>query len=166
MTLTISAATKKDVQELTTLRISVAQRLTREFGEGPWSACPNRATVVRQLRASNVLVARLDEELVGTVRLIEANPVLLDASKFTPVRTALYVIGLAVSVDCRGQGIGREIMEVCKSTARSWPAQALWLDTFEHAAGAGRFYEKCGFRKVGVSALLDGQLGYYEWGVS
>ena len=166
MNLVIVSATKKDVQELTALRISVAQRLTREHGEGPWSACPSRATVLRQLRASTVLVARLQEKLVGTVRLIEANPALLDASRFTPVRTALYVIGLAVAVDCRGQGVGRELMEVCKATARSWPAQALWLDTYEHAAGAGRFYEKCGFRKVGVSALLDGQLGYYEWGVN
>jgi GNAT superfamily N-acetyltransferase len=158
----ISAASKHDVPELTALRIAVAQGLTRIHGEGPWSACPSRATVLRQLRASSVLVARQGEEIVGTVRLIPANPALFDASAFTPADTALYVIGLAVAERCRGFGVGRELMQVCYSIARAWPAQALWLDTYEHAAGAGRFYEKCGFRKVGVSKLLDGQLGFYE----
>jgi GNAT superfamily N-acetyltransferase len=159
----IAVATKRDVKELWALRTAVAERLTLQHGAGPWSVMPSRSIVVRQLRASTVLVARHDEQVVGTVRLIKANPMLLDASPFTPVGVALYLIGLAVAPQLRGRGVGGELVEVCKAIALSWPAQALWLDTYESAAGAGRFYEKCGFRKVGPTVFKDAPLGFYEW---
>src|SRR6185436_6959298 len=102
-----------------------------------------------QLRASHVLVARRSADLVGTVRLARALPWAIDSESFTPVDTALYVLGLAVSPQARGQGIGRSLIEAAKASARAWPAQALWLDAYQHDAGAGGFYEKCGFRALG-----------------
>jgi len=42
-------------------------------------------------------------------------------------------------------------------------AEALWLDAYEHAAGAGPFYMKCGFRKVGRTQYREVPLGYFEW---
>lgn len=110
-----------------------------------------------------MLVARQGADIVGTVRLIQANPVLFDASAFTPVSVALYLIGLAVAPQARSQGVGGELVEECKSIARAWPAQALWLDTYDHAAGAGRFYEERGFRNVGRTVLRDAPVRYYEW---
>jgi predicted N-acetyltransferase YhbS len=165
--ISIVTATRADARALTALRTAVAQGLTLEHGGGPWSAFPSRATVVRQLRASNVLVARHGQEVVGTVRLIRANPLLLDASAFTPADVAIYLIGLAVATQCRGQGVGRQLVEACKGIVRAWSAQALWLDSYEHPAGAGPFYEKCGFRKVGATAFKETPqphyLGFYEW---
>jgi GNAT superfamily N-acetyltransferase len=161
--MTIGNAMRADAAALTALRVTVTSDMARRFGAGPWSACPSKAVVVRQLRASQVLVARQSAEVVGTVRLIRANPHLLDASAFTPVGVALYLIGLAVAPDRRGQGIGGALVEACKALARAWPAQALWLDTYEHAAGAGRFYEKRGFRKVGPTVFKDAPMSFYEW---
>ncbi len=161
--LAITNAVRADAPALTALRVEVARRLLLEHGGGPWSACPSRAIVLRQMRASHMLVARRGEEIVGTVRLIRANPMLLDASAFTPVGVALYLIGLAVEPQARAQGIGRELVETCKRIARSWPAQALWLDTYATAAGAGRFYEKCGFRQVGPTMFKDAPMRFYEW---
>lgn len=167
MDITIAKATRADARALTALRTAVAQGLTQQHGVGPWSAFPSRATVTRTLRASNVLVARRGQEIVGTVRLIRANPLLLDTRAFTPVGVAIYLIGLAVDSRCRGQGIGRELVDACKGIACSWPAQALWLDAYEHPAGAGGFYEKCGFRKVGATVFKDEpqphDLSFYEW---
>jgi GNAT superfamily N-acetyltransferase len=137
--------------------------MTRQFGEGHWSRCPAKAEVVRQLRASHVLVARRDSEIIGTVRLVRAMPWAIDSSSFTPVATPLYVLGLAVSLDCRGKGIGRSLMDAAKDTARSWHAQALWLDAYEHRAGAGPFYMKCGFQKVGSTKYREVPLVYFEW---
>jgi hypothetical protein len=54
-------------------------------------------------------------------------------------------------------------MEAVKETARSRDAQALWLDAYEHAAGAGPFYVKCGFRKVGHTAQAEVPLCFFEW---
>jgi len=159
----IGVATTKDARSLAALRTKVARGMTQKFGEGHWSICPSRAEVVRQVRASHVLLARHDDAIIGTVRLARALPWAIDASAFTPVPTALYVLGLAVAPDCRGKGIGRQLMDAAKNTARSWRAQALWLDAYEHQAGAGPFYLKCGFRKVGGTKYREVPLIYFEW---
>ena len=161
--LSICIATMSDARALAALRSSVAQGMTRRFGAGHWSACPGRAEVVRQLRASHVLVARQGAELVGTVRLVRALPWAIDSTAFTPVEKPFYVLGLAVAPERRGQGVGRQLMEAAKSTARSRGAQALWLDAYDHEAGAGHFYEKCGFRMAGRTRHGDVPLLYFEW---
>ena len=152
-----------EARALVALRSAVAQGMTQEFGPGHWSARPSKAEVVRQLRASHVLVARQGDELIGTVRLVRALPWAFDSSSFTPVAKPLYVLGLAVARECRRQGVGQQLMEAAKQTARAWSSQARWLDAYEHAAGAGLFYMKCGFRKVGRTESREVPLVYFEW---
>ena len=110
-----------------------------------------------------MLVARQAARIVGTVRLATANPLAFDSGSFTPVATALYVLGLAVAPECRNQGIGRQLMEAAKDVARDRPAQALWLDAYDSEVGAGPFYLRCGFRRVGPSSFKEVPLVYYEW---
>ena len=159
----IAVATASDAGALASLRTAVARDMARQFGEGEWSASPSDADVLQQLSASRVLVARSDTDIIGTVRLARARPWAIDASMFTPVATALYVLGLAVSPDARGRGVGRSLMDAAKEAARSEPAGALWLDAYEHAAGAGPFYLKCGFRQVGRTSYREMPLLFYEW---
>jgi GNAT superfamily N-acetyltransferase len=159
----IAVATQKDVRALVALRTAVARGMTQKFGEGHWSASPTKAEVVRQLRASHVLVARHAAEVIGTVRLTTAKPWAIDSSSFTPVKSAFYVLGLAVAPGARGQNVGRDLIEAAKNAARSWPVEALWLDAYDHIAGAGPFYLKCGFLKVGGTQYREVPLIYYEW---
>jgi GNAT superfamily N-acetyltransferase len=159
----ISVATLGQARALVALRSAVARGMTEQFGAGHWSACPSKAEVLRQLRASHVLVARRDVELIGTVRLVRALPWAIDSSAFTPVAKPWYVLGLAVAPQYRGQGVGRELMEAAKQPARTWGAQALWLDAYEHEAGAGPFYLKCGFRKIGRTQHGAVPLSLFEW---
>jgi GNAT superfamily N-acetyltransferase len=163
VTAVISVATPDDARAIAALRVAVAQDMTRRFGEGHWSALTSKAAVHRQLRASRVLVAKVDARVVGTVRLAVAIPSVFDSSAFTPVETALYVLGLAVALDSRGRGVGRALIAAAKEVAHSWPAQALWLDAYRHGAGAGPFYERCGFRELGTSVSKDVPLVFYEW---
>jgi len=160
---TISVATTSDAGALVALRAHVARNMAQQYGEGEWSAFPSDADVLQQVRALRVLVARRDGEIIGTVRMALAKPWAIDASMFTPVATALYVLGLAVSPDARGRGVGRSLMEAAKEFASAEPADALWLDAYEHRAGAGPFYLKCGFRQVGRTSYREMPLMFYEW---
>jgi ribosomal protein S18 acetylase RimI-like enzyme len=162
-TISISIASPGDARALATLRSAVARDMTRQFGKGPWSGIPGRSDVLRQLRASRVLIARRNGELIGTVRLALPLPWAFQPNPFTPVDQALYVFGLAVSPAARGQGIGRQLMDAAKQAARSRGAQALWLDAYDHAAGAGAFYLQCGFREVGRSGQWEVPLRVFEW---
>ena len=147
----ISRARRSDVRQLVALRSAVAQEMTREFGEGHWSQYPSQAEVIRQLRASHVLVAKCDSG--------RCPGFCLSASVAAP----LYVLGLAVAPAWQDKGIGRQLMGAAKDAARSWGAEALWLDAYQHRAGAGSFYLKCGFRKVGATQYRESPLIYFEW---
>jgi ribosomal protein S18 acetylase RimI-like enzyme len=160
---TISVATLEDAPALVALRTAIANDMTRRFGEGDWSAAPSEALVVKQLRASRVLVARREGQLVGTVRLTTAQQWAIDASCFSPAKTAVYVLGLAVAPEARGQGLGQQLMQAAKDSAASWPADAVWLDAYDDKAGAGGFYIRCGFREVGRTSFGQIPLIYYEW---
>lgn len=159
----ISVATFEDAPALVALRTAVAEDMTRRFGEGDWSAAPSQTLVERQVRASRVLVARREGEIVGTVRLTTAQQWAIDASCFSPAKTALYVLGLAVSPQTRGEGIGQQLMHAAKECVHSWPADAVWLDAYDDAAGAGPFYVRCGFREVARTSFGQVPLIYYEW---
>jgi GNAT superfamily N-acetyltransferase len=159
----IAVAIPSDAAALASLQMDVARDMTQRFGEGAWSAAPIEPDVARQVNESRVLVARRDAEIVGTVRLVRAVAGVIDTSAFTPVTTALYVLGLAVAPTARSQGVGRCLMDAAKDTVRAWPAQAMWLDAYEHSAGAGPFYLKCGFRAVGRTTYRQMPLTYYEW---
>jgi GNAT superfamily N-acetyltransferase len=161
--LSISDATSSDAAAIAALRAAVARDMAQRFGEGAWSAAPIETDVAWPVNATRVLVARRNEEIVGTVRLVRALPGVIDASAFTPVTTALYVLGLAVAPSVRSQGVGRFLLAAAKDATRSWPAQALWLDAYEHSAGAGPFYLKCGFRAVGRATYREMPLTFYEW---
>jgi ribosomal protein S18 acetylase RimI-like enzyme len=160
---TISLASADDVKALAAMRAAVAEDMTKRFGEGDWSAVPSKMIVVKQMRASRVLVARREAKIVGTVRLAAARQGAFDSSAFTPVKDALYVLGLAVAPGSRNQGLGRALMDAAKDMARSSSTEALWLDAYDHAAGAGEFYLRCGFRKVGTVSHNPISLTYYEW---
>lgn len=49
-----------------------------------------------------------------------------------------------------------------KTRAQSGPADAICLDAYDAAAGAGPFYAKCGFREVGRASYRGTPLVYYE----
>lgn len=152
-----------DVAALMKLRAEVARDMSDRFGKGGWSSVPTKADIVRQLRASHVLVAREGAEVVGTVRLAPVQPGIIDTSAFTPVSTAIYVLGLAVAVHRRNFAIGHSLMNATKDFAQKSSANALWLDAYDHAAGAGPFYERCGFRRCGKKPHGSIDLWLYEW---
>jgi predicted N-acetyltransferase YhbS len=161
-TLSITAATAADVGPLAAMRATVSRDMARRFGPGGWSAVSSETEVLKQLRASRVLVARLDGDIVGTVRLTLAQTALFDASAFTPVKTAVYLLGMAVAPVAQGKGVGARLLVAASAAARAWPADAVWLDTYDHAAGAGPYYRARGFTEAGRMRLADRSLILFE----
>jgi len=159
----ILAAQPRDAGAISALRNAVADHMAERFGQGQWSARTSRAEVLRQMRASQMLVAWESENIVGTVRLATVNPRAMASAGFTPVQSALFVLGLAVAPDYQRMGIGRRLIEAVQDQARQRRADALWLDTVEGQAGAGPFYLRCGFRRVATSGQGNVPVVYYEW---
>jgi GNAT superfamily N-acetyltransferase len=160
--LSFAQATPGDAAEIAALRTAVADRLTREYGAGHWSSPVREQGVLRGIETSRVIVARDSSGIVGTVRLATKKPWAIDPKYFAAVQRPLYLVDMAVRPDVQRTGVGRRLCEEALSVARAWPAQSIRLDAYDHAAGAGAFYAKCGFREVGRVTYRTVPLIYFE----
>jgi GNAT superfamily N-acetyltransferase len=162
MSVKLSKATARDAAVIARLRNDAAAHLTELHGKGHWSACVTERGVHFGLTYCRVLLARLDRRPAGTLSLQTRKPWAIDPSYFTDVRRPLYLTAMAVAPKTQGQGIGRLLVEAARAEAVSWPADAIRLDAYDHAAGASGFYASCGFREVGRKSYRGVPLVYFE----
>jgi ribosomal protein S18 acetylase RimI-like enzyme len=160
--LTFRDATLKDVPTIAALQNAAAGALTARFGEGHWSSFVTERGAALAQRHARVRVGRNGKRIVTVLRLATKKPWAIDVAYFTPVKRPLYLTGMAVSVAHQRQGFGRLAMEDARAVAEAWPADAIRLDAYDHAAGAGAFYKKCGFQERGRVAYKGDPLIYYE----
>jgi GNAT superfamily N-acetyltransferase len=166
MSLSVTNATEVDAPAIALLRTSVAEHLTRQYGRGHWSHAVTERGVLfglKGFKTSRVLVARNDTGIVATLRLATKKPWAIDVRYFASVGRPLYLTDMAVEPGFLGQGIGRYLLEEAKAVARAWPSDAIRLDAYEGAVGAGSFYARCGFREVGRASYRGVPLVYYEF---
>jgi GNAT superfamily N-acetyltransferase len=160
--LSVSTATGDDAAAIAAVRNAAADALTREFGTGHWSGMTTAGGVLTGINSSRVLIARSGETIVGTLRLASKKPWAIDPKYFAPSRLPLYLVDMAVLPEAQRRGIGRRLLEAAVKVARGWEADAIRLDAYDHPAGAGPFYEKCGFEPVGRAAYRGVALVYYQ----
>ncbi|MDR3458177.1 MAG: GNAT family N-acetyltransferase [Verrucomicrobiae bacterium] len=162
MRLHLQLATVEQAPEISALRLAVAARLTTQFGPGPWSRTSTVNGVLYDLRHSVLYVARRRNQIIATLALGTRKPWAIDYKFFTPCRRPLYLVSMAVAPALQGRGIGRLCLAGAKKHAAAWPADTLRLDAYDHAAGAGEFYRRCGFTEVGRAVYHDVPLIYFE----
>jgi len=158
----LEAATLHDAPDIAALRNAVAERLTREYGRGHWSSAISERGVLHALSISRVFVMRRRGRVIATLRLATKKPWAIDVSYFTSCERPIYLTDMAVDPTLQRQGIGRRCMEQALEVVRVWPGCAIRLDAYDAAAGAGQFYEKCGFREVGRVTYRGNPLVYFE----
>lgn len=155
-------ATAAAAEEIAKIRTATAEKLTSEHGKGHWSSPSSIRGVLLDLRTSNVYVAWQQGRVIATLRLATKKPWAIDVRYFTPAKRPLYLTSMAVDPELQRQGIGRFCLEQVKRIARAWPSNAIRLDAYDTAAGAGEFYAKCGYREVGRVTYRKVPLVYYE----
>jgi ribosomal protein S18 acetylase RimI-like enzyme len=96
-----------------------------------------------RLADSDLLVAELDGEIVGTITYYP------DASKEGWDWPAAWagIRAAGVVPQARGMGIGRRLVEACIARARAQKVEAICLHTAEFMEAAVIMYERIGFRR-------------------
>jgi len=163
MRVQLKEATEGDVAKIVGLRLAAAAALTKQFGAGHWSGKATERGVLFDMRNSKVFVAYHKDRLMATLRLTTRKPWAIDRTYFSASKRPLYLLSMAVAPDLQRRGIGNQCVMQIMETCRRWPADAIRLDAYDAPAGAGMFYEKCGFRKVGRSEYRGCPLLYFEW---
>lgn len=162
MKLRFRDATAADAPAIAALHNAVAGALTARFGAGHWSALSSERGAVLAQRHAQVRVGRSGRHILTVLRLAPKKPWAIDVAYFTPVKRPLYLTGMAVSVARQRQGLGRLALADAREVASAWPADAIRLDSYDAGAGAGAFYEKCGFAERGRAVYRGSPLIYYE----
>jgi GNAT superfamily N-acetyltransferase len=162
MDFSFQLATLDDAAPLVTLRSSVTDHLTKQYGRGPWSSKTSERGVLYAMRTSRVFVAREGPEVVGTFILATKKPWAIDIDYFTTCDRPLYLLAMAVTPAKQRQGVGRRCLEEAKRIAWEWPADAIRLDAYDAPCGAGDFYVCCGWSEVGRVVYRTTPLIYYE----
>ena len=162
MPLKFRDATLDDVAVIAGLQNAVAGALTARFGPGHWSTLVSERGAVLAQRHARVRVGRDGRRILTVLRLGTKKPWAIDVSFFTPAKRPLYLTGMAVSVAHQGQGLGRLALDDACVVAEKWPADAIRLDAYDAKAGAGGFYDRCGFRERGRVVYKGTPLVYYE----
>lgn len=162
---TFGPATEGDAAAIAAVRLAAARDLTARFGSGTWSFSLGSAEAVRaELLSSTILIARDGGQLLGTLRLSTRNPWLGDTGFFTRGDRPIYLTSMAVSPRYQRQGIGRQLIEEAKRVAmQELGGDALRLDSYDAAAGAGGFYRRCGFSVVRQGSYNGTPLLWFEW---
>ena len=162
MPLSITSATFDDAGAIAALQTRVAEDLTRRHGVGHWSAPVTEQNVARGIASSTVLIGRDEGVIVGTLRLVTKKPWAIDPAYFAAVRRPLYLLSMAVEPARQRTGIGTRLLAEVRVVGAQWPADAIRLDAYDSAAGAGSFYAKCGYREVGRVTYRSVPLRYFE----
>jgi ribosomal protein S18 acetylase RimI-like enzyme len=158
----LQAATAEDVPDLVALRNAAAERRTSEYGQGFWSAGVTEKGVLSAMRMGTVYIARYRRCAIATLTLSTRRPWAIDRKYFAASKRPLYLTNMAVAPDAQGKGVGRLCLEGARRIATEWPGDAIRLDAWDAAAGAGEFYRKCGFREVGRATYRTAPLVYFE----
>jgi GNAT superfamily N-acetyltransferase len=162
MTLRFRDATAKDIAAIAGMLNATAGALTIRFGEGRWSSMTPERSVELALRRARLRVGVDGKRIVTTLSLATKKPWAIDVAYFTPARRPLYLTGMAVSVAHQRQGLGRAALDDARAVGVAWPADAIRLDAYDAPAGAGEFYERCGYEARARVVYRDVPLIYYE----
>lgn len=159
----ISLATPDDAAAIADVISQAARDLTVKHGQGHWSAVASGKGVLNGMIKAKVLLARNGEEAIGTLRLTSSRPWVIDPAYFTPVPHPVYLVDMAVRPGYQRIGVGRSLIEQAKAMTTALGGDAIRLDAYEGIAGAGGFYEKCGFTEMGHILYKKVPHIYFEW---
>jgi GNAT superfamily N-acetyltransferase len=158
----LTIANADDAPGVAALLNAVAADLTARFGIGHWSSVMTDKMVRANMKRAAVFVVRDDDRLAATLTIATRKPWAIDRKFFTQVARPVYLLAMAVDPQRQRQGLGRACVAEAVERCVDWPADALCLDAYDAAAGAGDFYRKCGFAEVGRATYRNTPLIYFE----
>ena len=158
----LEVAQPQDAAEIAALQMAVDEKLTSHHGLGAWSGGTSEKMVLFKMRHAHVYIARRRGQIIAMLTLGTKKPWAIDRKYFSQCPHPVYLTSMAVAPELQRQGIGKLCLEAAVKVAKAWPADAIFLDAYDAAAGAGEFYRKCGFREVGRATYRGAPLIYFE----
>jgi ribosomal protein S18 acetylase RimI-like enzyme len=105
-----------------------------------------------------LFVCTAGEALSGYTMVVFGEPGDADAAASVTTRPTAELSKVYVLPEFHGAGIAAALVGASIAAARERGARSVWLGVNQHNARANRFYEKCGFTRVGTKKFLVGDV--------
>jgi GNAT superfamily N-acetyltransferase len=150
MNLKFRQAAREDLPEIVRMLADDFLGAQREKYETPLPESYLRAFAEIEADKNNeLIVAELDGKIVGTLQITFTPSISFQGGRRATVES------VRVDAECRGRGIGRELMKWAIERAREEKCVSMQLTTNIERADAHRFYENLGFKKSHLGMKLD-----------
>lgn len=103
-----------------------------------------------------LFVSEADGVADGYTMVVFGDPKDADVAAAVTARPTAELSKVYVRASHHGGGIARQLVEVSVAAAADRGVASIWLGVNQENERANRFYEKCGFAKVGTKKFLVG----------
>jgi diamine N-acetyltransferase len=109
--------------------------------------------------ASTILVVEADGSWIGYAELHEGPPTAPTTvlTRALPGAASMEIVRFYVDRAWHGRGVAHDLMVACEARARTSDCDVLWLQAWQQAAQALRFYSKEGFDVYGTAVFNFGE---------
>ena len=146
--------------------VGSAQRFLASQGLDQWqSGYPSRAEFERDIERGWCWVFEDEGEIVSVMAIVpEDDPsyAVIDGAWLTPGGNYTGVHRVAVSEDCRGSGVARQMFALAEDLSLGWGRASLRIDTHPGNRPMQRLLAKCGFARCGSISLASGPEAGHE----
>ena len=159
----VRLASREDAMDAFNIRRSAADLLTSVHGEGHWSTVTSVKTIRKHAEAGLVYLFFEGDSPIGTFHLVDRKIGFYKKEWFEiPDQPAFYLMHMALHPDRQRKGLGREMMIEIEAIAVNKSIHSIRFDAYNADAGAGKFYEKCGYQLVHKGSFNSVALLYFE----
>ena len=122
-------------------------------------AVPNFARTLEDPRSTILLIVSTDGAWIGYAELHQGKPTAPTTAltRTLPGTAPIEIVRFYVDQEWHGQGVAQELMRACEDWARVRAGDALWLQAWQQAPQALRFYTKAGFEICGTAVFTFGE---------
>jgi GNAT superfamily N-acetyltransferase len=160
---TLRSAQPGDIGRVRAIMAGAARELSAQFGEGHWSRVRTPETLRTYVAQGTLYLVEMAGAVIGTLRLTDRKIPFYRTEWFAdPKASAGYLLDTAIDPPHQQRGHGRCAMRMVEDIARSYRMKAVRLDAYGGPAGAGAFYEKCGYSLTHRGTFNGVALEYFE----
>lgn len=168
-------ASKKNIGAITVVRQAILDDLPfimdivektiremRDYNNTQWDEIyPQTSDFAADIEKGELFAVDRDGCLAGFICINRVEPVEYNGLPWSQDYSALVIHRMAVDPNCRGNGVGTELLAHAECLASQARINYLKTDTNSLNTNAQKLFERCGYRRVGTMNFLGKETDFY-----